>query len=331
MANSVIILDEAQMMPLDYLKPCLQMLCELVLNYHSTVVFCSATQPAITNYLPIDTKPVEICENYLELYTFEELVANLSAQKQVLCIVNSRRHARELFSEIDSACSFHLSTLMCPVHRRKTLAKIKALLLDNQECRVVSTQLIEAGVDIDFPTLYRAMAGLDSIVQAAGRCNREGKLATGNVYLFEPDGKYTAHSPASLKQPIAITKSILRNYSDITSPQAITKFFEELYRNRVEFLDARGIVKSFENGAEDLSFPFREVADKFSIIESNTKSVIIPYDACAKKSFKTFALPTVTKIYSAVCRAMSLTFMNMSLKRYLAVANLRRFKMIFLL
>ncbi|MEG0972249.1 MAG: CRISPR-associated helicase Cas3' [Lachnospiraceae bacterium] len=292
MANSVIILDEAQMLPIDYLKPCLSMLEELVTNYHSTVVLCSATQPAITNYMQRKIPIQEICEDVNELYHFfkrtkivhrgkmtnEELVMELEKAGRALCIVNTKRQARNLFDELTCKNAYHLSTAMCPIHRKEILEKIKDHLKRKEPCVVISTQLMEAGVDVDFPVVYRGEAGLDSLIQSAGRCNREGKEAVKDVYVFEPEEKYRAHMPDALQLPIEITKSIFRNYEDVTSPEAIQKYFQELYKNRGESLDSQEIVKAFDEGSNSLDFPFREVAEKFRLIPENTVAVIIPYE-----------------------------------------------------
>jgi len=190
LAKSVIILDEAQMLPTGYLLPCLAALSELVRNYGATVVICTATQPKLGDLLDEKVRPREIMKAPDQLYeTFKRVRvtnlgprsdADLSTQlkecRQVLCIVNTRNHAKKLYDAIkDSKNCYHLSARMCPVHRRKKIAEIKARLREGKDCRVISTQLIEAGVDIDFPVVYRTMTGIDSVAQAAGRCNREGK------------------------------------------------------------------------------------------------------------------------------------------------------------
>ena len=118
-----------------------------------------------------------------------DLQAQLNHRPQALCIVNTRRHAKGLFDGLSPDGRFHLSTLMCPAHRQATLLEIRARLKNGQPCRVISTQVMEAGIDVDFPVGYRALAGLDSIIQAAGRVNREGRLPRGDLYVFEPDSE----------------------------------------------------------------------------------------------------------------------------------------------
>ncbi len=196
LVNSVIILDEAQTLPVDRLRPCLAVLEELVRNYGCTVVLCTATQPAVGREdLAIGLANVrEIIPNREQLYVDmkrvtvrqlgqladDELIARLAEHDQFLTIVNTRGHAAKLYQgfaerEGDHDGTYHLSTLMCGEHRADVIKAIRQRLEHQQPCRVISTQLIEAGVDLDFPVVYRAMTGIDSIAQAAGRCNREGR------------------------------------------------------------------------------------------------------------------------------------------------------------
>lgn len=191
LANSVIIFDEAQMLPLSHLKPCVAAMASLTEQFHSTVVLCTATKPSLDDLLHTYAPgcPVtELCSQTAGLYgkfrrvcfrqagtlTDEALAEELSGQKQVLCIVNSRKAAQTVFARLPREGSFHLSTLMVPAQRQALLREIRQRLKDGLPCRVVSTSLIEAGVDVDFPAVYRELAGLDSVLQAAGRCNREG-------------------------------------------------------------------------------------------------------------------------------------------------------------
>jgi CRISPR-associated endonuclease/helicase Cas3 len=205
LAKSIIILDEAQTLPVELLAPTLRALRELVEHYGCSVVLCTATQPALqrrddfplglADVKPIISNPQELFERLRRVEVHHagklnngELVRRLSAENKVLAIVNTRPHAARLFSElrtlVEADSCFHLSTLMCGAHRRMILKYIRRRVKDGP-CRVVSTQLIEAGVDLDFPVVYRAEAGFDSIAQAAGRCNREGRLSgQGKTYVF---------------------------------------------------------------------------------------------------------------------------------------------------
>ena len=209
LTNSVIILDEAQMLPTEYLNPILSTIKGLVEMFGVTVVLCSATQPAlcgeigsgiakfkgIENATEIISSPKLLEENLKrtelnvlteKLNNYNELAESLQAHEQVLCIVNTRKDCREIHALMPQG-TIHLSAFMCPQERSRIISEVKTKLKNKENVKVISTQLIEAGVDIDFPVVYRALAGFDSITQAAGRCNREGKLGKfGNVNVFIP-------------------------------------------------------------------------------------------------------------------------------------------------
>jgi len=299
-ANSVIIFDEVQMLPINYLKPCIEAIKLLVQNFNSTVVMCSATQPPFQKFFK-ELKPIDICENHtalFEVFKRTEIIphdlieSNVLAQEinnreQVLCIVNTRKHALKIFSMLDKEGSFHLSTLMCPVHRKEVIKTIKQRLKDKLPCRVCSTRLIEAGVDVDFPTVFRAMAGLDSIIQSAGRCNREGKLKVdeklvkGKVHIFVPENEFVKCQPEAFKRPISVTESIIRNFEDISSPQAIEVYFHQLYELTGEGLDTKKIIERLERDPFDFNFCFEDIAHDFKLIDDCSIPVIIPYDEIA--------------------------------------------------
>lgn len=304
-ANSVIIFDEVQMFPKEYLTPCIMAIAELVHNYNSTVVLCSATQPEIIEKFPKEIVSKEICENINELYTtFKrtkivnrgliesfDLAMEMSKMKQCLCVVNTRKHALKLYELLKGEENYHLSTLMCPQHRKEVLEAIKKRLKNGLPCRVVSTRLIEAGVDVDFPRVYRVISGLDSIIQAAGRCNREGMLINekgkkifGEVHIFEPEEEFSDRQPLSFKREIEVTKQIIKQYDDVSSPEAIKDYFTRLYRyDGVKGLDIKDIYERLEKGFANgkFEYEFATIAKEFRLIEENTFSVIIPYDAKA--------------------------------------------------
>lgn len=296
-ANSVIILDEAQMTPTQYLRPCLMALSELVANYCCTVMLCTATQPALNEVMDnLDIKEIIKCPGQL----FEDLKrvnimrkgsmddaalsSELMSHNRVLCIVNTRKHARELYKKIaafDGA--YHLSTLMCPMHRRKILAEIKQRLSDKEICRVVSTQLIEAGVDIDFPVVYRSSAGLDSIAQSAGRCNREGSPEMGSVYVFTSTEKYS-RALGWLSRTISAGESAMRRYDDLLCPDAISFYFRQLYdMERGSRFDNRKVLECFNERGSELKFEFAEASARFKLIDDNTYPIVIPYDKDAER------------------------------------------------
>lgn len=294
-ANSVVIIDEAQMIPTAFLRPCLNALVELVTNYNTTVVLCTATQPAIEKFLPSDFQPLEIIDNREGLYQGlqrvrvnnlgelpdDSLVDRLLSYEQVLCIVNSKKHARIIFEKIQEEGSFHLSTRMCPAHRTEILQTVRARLKRGDTCRVVSTQLIEAGVDVDFPVVYRSLAGADSVAQAAGRCNREGTRDKGDVYVFRPE----KHGlPAGwLSRTAAIGESIFNKAQDPLSLEQVKEYFAQLYDVEAENLDKEKIMALIKEQERALSFPFRHIADKFKLIDENTNAVIIPWDEKCKR------------------------------------------------
>jgi CRISPR-associated helicase Cas3/CRISPR-associated endonuclease Cas3-HD len=311
-ANSVIIFDEVQMFPTEYLKPCIAVLSELTYNYNCTAVLCSATQPALDQFFPI--KPIEICEdnenNLFRAFTRTKvemlgesdsvsMAECMMSKDQCLTIVNTRKHAKKIYDLLTGEGNFHLSTLMCPVHRLYIIKEIRERLRMKQPCRVISTRLIEAGVDVDFPFVYRALCGLDSIIQSAGRCNREGRMIDeqgntimGKVYIFKPEEEFYKHMPSSMTLPIEITKEIIRNYEDIMSPEAIETYFNQLYFCKgEEGLDSKGILKKLETGVPEgkpdlkktFNYNFKQIAEEFKLIEEHTFSVIIPYDENAIK------------------------------------------------
>jgi CRISPR-associated helicase Cas3/CRISPR-associated endonuclease Cas3-HD len=297
-AKSVIIFDEAQMLPIQYLKPCLLAVTELVQNYGSTAVLCTATQPSIkeNKLLSPSINPIEIMDNPRQLYEDfkkvkvvkkgelddETLADELNELEQVLCIVSTRKHAKEIFNRLENN-AFHLSTLMCPLHRQKILSEIRQRLKDKLPCRVVSTQLIEAGVDVDFPVVYRSIAGIDSIVQSAGRCNREGRLKEGKVFVFKPVSEY-AKVKGYLERTAKVADMVFRKYEDPISLEAIDYYFKMLYEIEGEqSLDKKDIVDCFEEKYKQLEFDFQTAAEKFKLIESNTYSIVIPYNEDARK------------------------------------------------
>jgi CRISPR-associated endonuclease/helicase Cas3/CRISPR-associated endonuclease Cas3-HD len=299
LAKSVIILDEAQMLPTGLLLPCLAALSELVRNYGATVVICTATQPRLGDLLDENVRPREIMPSPDRLYeafkrvrvtpldpmSDADLSARLKDHRQALCIVNTRTHAKKLYEALkDSGNCYHLSARMCPVHRRKKIAEIKSRLKSGDDCRVISTQLIEAGVDIDFPVVYRTMTGIDSVAQAAGRCNREGKLPAGEVFIFkstEPHGKATSWQSLVAE----IGEITLAGSDDPLSLQTVAEYFQRLYHYKADGgLDEKKILQQIEERAGEFAFPFEEIANEFQIIEEGTKDVIIPFDDHARST-----------------------------------------------
>ncbi|MFZ5909627.1 MAG: CRISPR-associated helicase Cas3' [Chloroflexota bacterium] len=292
-AKSVIIFDEAQMLPREYMRPAMAAVWELATNYGASAVFCTATQPGLERFLPEETKPKELAPNPQALFDFykrvevknlgtltdEDLLARLNAHDQALCIVNTRRHASGLFSGLQGEGNFHLSTLMCPAHRRSKLAEIEKRLKSEQPCRVVSTTVMEAGIDVDFPVGYRALTGLDSINQAAGRVNREMKRGVSEMFIFEPKSEFIKKTPSFLKQTAEVARMVLRDHADAPiSIHAIEAFFGRLYDLQdpnISF-DYKRIMDCFDS--QNGRFSFEKAARDFQIIEDPTVTVIIPFD-----------------------------------------------------
>ncbi|SHH89593.1 CRISPR-associated helicase, Cas3 family [Desulfofustis glycolicus DSM 9705] len=291
-SGSVIILDEAQAIPTEFIEPCLLVLRELAANYRCTILFCTATQPALDNVrlkrlnLPntreLVDEPDKLFEElertrveFIGKMTGDELARQLDKHQQALCIVSTKKQAQQVFVLIqEDEGSFHLSTNMYPVHRLRVLSAIRQRLADGLSCRVVSTSLVEAGVDFDFPVVYRAIAGLDSIAQAAGRCNREGLADYGLVYVYEPE-----ELPAMpwLRRRISRAQETLRALptENCLNPVSMHRYFELLYD--VESLDAKDITKRMNPKLHpELIIPFQEVARDFRLIEDEGAGVIMP-------------------------------------------------------
>lgn len=314
LARSVIILDEAQALPLHVLRPCMEALKELARNYGATVVLCTATQPALREkdsfkggfaigedrelapdppalYAALKRVQVEKAPGPV---TDAEIAARFAEQPQMLCIVNSRRHARDLFEAIGAQPgALHLSTLMVPRHRRSVLEEVRRRVAAGEPVRLVSTSLIEAGVDLDLPEVWRAEAGLDSIAQAAGRCNRNGRLAIGRVVVFEPA---EAKPPRALATFWAAARPVLRRHEDVLGLAAIEAYFRELYFQKgpealdaVRMGDQVGVLPALAAHAKDRRFPFRTLGAAFRLIEDAMEPVVVPVDEEARRLLRAVA------------------------------------------
>ncbi|MFN3868628.1 MAG: CRISPR-associated helicase Cas3' [Hyphomicrobiaceae bacterium] len=321
-ARSVIVLDEAQTLPLNLLRPCVAALKELVRGYGCTVVICTATQPVLTkdqfqSALPTTPPPREMPEGRavreivradrnlfqrlqrvraerVGQLTDSELVEAISATSQGLVIVNNRRHARELFALMQAADlpgGCHLSTAMTAAHRQHAMKHIRANLAAKRPVQLVATSLIEAGVDISFAAVWRAAAGLDQIVQAAGRCNRNGELGQlgGRLTIFDPEAKEGRGIPTELVQSAEATARVLARGLDPLSPEAVQAYFEELLWCRSDdgkwtALDdvqvgergVRGIMSAIAEDAPRMNFGFADIAAAFRMIDQTMVPVIIP-------------------------------------------------------
>lgn len=312
-AGSVIILDEAQTIPRNLMLPCLRVLRELARNYRCTIVLCTATQPAVQDSklqggLPLDGRELAPDPERLsqELRRADivragemsnaDLVAALRETPQALVIVNSRKHALELYKEAKSAGIDglqHLTTRQCAVHRRKVLQDVRARLKSTSPCRVIATSLIEAGVDVDFPKVWRAEAGLEQIIQAAGRCNRENARprAESIVTVFRaPDYP----PPAEIRGVVEDMQRAITAEVDLMSLGTMERYFEEVYwRVGDAGLDAKKIRAMFGMSKLETAFEFRTAAREFRMIESGMEPVIVPLDQHAVDCVERLGKPEV--------------------------------------
>ena len=298
-AESVVVLDEAQMLPPRLLRPTLRVLDELSATYRSSIVFCTATQPAvdrrpdfpdglsgIREIIPdvagmfgvLKRNRVENCGAIDDA----ELADEISRQQQILVVVNTRAHARQLYETVAARSVeglYHLSALMYPRHRQEVIQTVRDRLGAGLPVRLVSTQLVEAGVDIDFPVVYRAVSGIDSVAQAAGRCNREGRIdGGGQVCVFVPsDGSV----PRQFRQAVATAQEVMTNHSDPLSPQAVEAFFRGYYW-RLSAADgqdkAQILPKLRPENAARFHIPFRDISEAYRLINADMESIIVLRD-----------------------------------------------------
>lgn len=296
--NSVIILDEVQTLPTDYLQPIVDALKSYQRMFGISVLFTTASQPVLSGLIEgcnpkaafqgIDNITEIMPKEYvlhdklrrvrLEIdntgSTYDEIADRLSQHNKVLCIVNTRNDAREIFERLPKeGMTIHLSRMMCPRHVSKAIQEIKQALSDNSETviRVVATQLIEAGVDIDFPVVYRQEAGLDSILQAAGRCNREGKLDMATTYVFSLSVEHKLYGSIIDANNARLN---MINVNDWFAPDTMTEYFRQLY-SRKETFDKKDIKTLLYKPKE---MCFAEAAKDFRLIEETGKTVYVNMD-----------------------------------------------------
>jgi CRISPR-associated endonuclease/helicase Cas3 len=287
-AQSIIILDEVQTLPTGLLAPILEVVQQLVDHYGVTVVLSTATQPSLVDsgspYLkglrgeireivPDPARYFQALKRVSydcpqEAWSWERVAREMAAELRCLAVVNTKKDVLALLDALDDPEVLHLSTLLCMAHRRKVMEEIKARLSTGQPCRVVATQVVEAGVDLDFPVVLRAMGPLDRIVQAAGRCNREGRLSQGRVVIFQPtEGRVP---PGDYRSGHDIARAMLnRPGVDLHSPGIYESYFRQLYQ--AVNTDKHGINKLRQR----LDFP--EVASRFKLIEDATVPLVVRY------------------------------------------------------
>jgi CRISPR-associated endonuclease Cas3-HD len=302
LANSVILFDETQTMPVDLAVPTLAALIELADGFGCSVVFSTATQPALEPvYMRAQAEkrrsrvgwhPREIAAAHLQLFararrveikwpegeiSWEDLADDIAAHAQALAIVNLRRHAMGLFRAVQqrtSDGSYHLSTNMCPAHRLAVLCEVRRRLRAGLPCRLIATQCVEAGVDLDFPEVWRALAPLDAIAQAAGRCNREGRWATGLVHVFRPPGEQVMYPSSEYEQATVTLQQMLKKSPalNLHDPAVVSAYFDSYYA--VDRPEER-IKEELESGLKALDF--QRVAQAYRWIDGTGASVLVPF------------------------------------------------------
>lgn len=299
-ANSVLILDEVQTLPREYLQPIVNALDTYQRLFGTSILFTTASQPILTgNHRGTNNRVIfyglkhveelipagwNLCDKLRRVNIcfdkhrshYEDVVQRLTQYDKVLCIVNTRNDAAEIFTRMpQEGLLFHLSRRMCPLHIRRTIEQIRETLGNpsNKIIRVVSTQLIEAGVDMDFPVVFRQEAGLDSVLQAAGRCNREGKLGIANTYVFNLDKPLPR---GSLSEANEARKS-MGEVTDWLSQEAMTAYFRQLYC-RCNSFDEKGIVSLLKQSSRTNEMDFEQAAQAFRLIEEKGRNIIVNYD-----------------------------------------------------
>jgi len=287
-ANSCVILDEAQTLPLHVLEPTLEMMKEMVNCYNNSFLLCTATQPAlqkrkdfqigISNTTEIIKNPVilynkfrRVSPRYIGEKSKQDIVNEINKKDSALVIVNSVQMARDLYSRVKNRNTYHLSSSMCAEHRSDVIAAVKKLLASGENVKLISTSLIEAGVDIDFPCVFRELSGIDSLVQSAGRCNREGRLAKGEfiAFKFKESENYTF--PRSIGAAAAFSIEIINKYKDFLSIAAVNEFYSKLLWNKNNQFDENSVISAC------ISLNFKDAAKKYRIIEDDTITVFVPY------------------------------------------------------
>lgn len=291
-AHSVVIFDEVQTLPLAFYQPIIECIKTLKEVFGTSLLFTTASQPVLNGthrgfegfdhihpiisddcQLHKELKRVEI-EVLQESCTYDDLAERLARHNRVLCIVNTRKDAKEIYERLpQDGITLHLSRMMCSAHIKQTIKQIKEALASNTEMpiRVVSTQLIEAGVDIDFPVVYRQEAGLDSILQAAGRCNREGRIKEGRTFVFSLSKEHNL--PVGYISQTNNARKNMGAIEDWFAPDTISCYYEQLY-SRVDSFDEKQIC-ALCNDPQNVQF--ETTAEEFHLIEDNSVSVYVGY------------------------------------------------------
>lgn len=313
LARSVILLDEVQTLPPHLAVPTLAGLSHLARRYGSSIVFATATQPAfehlhdhVQRFAVSGWRPKEIVPQHLNLFararrtrvlweadaprSWDSLAEELAGAGSALCIVNLKKHALELAARLrhrEVPGLFHLSTNLCPAHRERVLAAIRQRLADRLPCLLISTQCVEAGVDVDFPLVLRALGPLDAIAQAAGRCNRHGLLPEkGIVRVFLPQEE--GYPPGGYEAATKVTRILLLDRGpermDLQSPKLFKDYYQEFYK-------LTGIATGEQGKAKDLLgfirlLDFEETARLYRLVDQDAINVVVPWDSAAFQALR---------------------------------------------
>ena len=292
-AGSVILFDEAQSLPLSLLAPTLKAVQELCTVYHCSMVFSTATQPDYSSLPSISWKPAELLPEYRTFYKalrrtevvweldvptpLEEIAEQMAKETNICTIVNLRAHARKLFRSLKERCPgdeiFLLTTDLCPAHRTEVIRTIRERQKERLPCRVVSTQCIEAGVDLDFCLLYRALAPLEAIIQAAGRCNRNGTSGQGEIRVFIPEEEHLYPDSHYENGATTVRAMQMNKTLQIHDPDCIKRYYERLYGT------FRGDARSQRLEKAIRERDFFTVSETYRLIKRRGIQVIVPYAA----------------------------------------------------
>lgn len=302
MADSILVFDEAHLMPQNYLQPCLQSIAFITRYLDSEAIFLTATMPDFENlihkYALPDSKIFNLIQDtslfgefqkcryeYIGEGEADALLEKSSQSPSSLVIVNSKKAARQLFRECSTGKKYHLSTYMTPYDRKRILQEIREELNrlekdyptyedvpKERRITIIATSLIEAGVDLDVYTVFRERSGLDSILQAGGRCNREGRRAIADVFVFD----FADHTRrTAIEEKGNLAKGLLGKYADISEPSCIVEYYNKLYFMKQEEIQKNAMHEICTNIKR---LPFKEYAEKFELIDSKTVSVVVVRD-----------------------------------------------------
>ena len=292
MADSIIVFDEIHMLPPEYIYPCMRAISYITKYLNSEAIIMSATMPDYNAIMPecfkantVKFTPFDKTDfvlfkkcaySFIGKRAIEELADDICNKKSVLAVVNRRAYARELYNRVKSDFDgnvYHLSTYMTPEHRTRVIKKIKESLGKKEKTAVISTSLIEAGVDLDFETVYRENAGIDNIIQSGGRCNREGGKDNADVFVFE-----TEEIIKPLRLKANITRALFEEFESIDNEDCIKEYYRRLFAADDDILRTKTITALMNDCLRIDTIPFRSYSERFNFIESESYAVVIPCD-----------------------------------------------------